>query len=229
MNTGGPCGADAESPKERVYQCLKEWIIYSELKPGTPLNERELAQRFGISRTPLREVLQRLSYQRLLVIRPRKGIFVAPIDFFTVRDIFEARLPLERSAASLAALRATPEQMERMEMLVRSMYAARAAGDLKKHIHLDQAYHETLAEAAHNVVLGEMLEDLHNICLRFWHLSHEAREERYGGIEELEQVTAAIKRGDSNTAAHVHGVHVLSFLTIFDASAASLLQRLSLA
>ena len=211
------------TPKERAYECLKEWIIYSELKPGTLLNERELAERFGISRTPLREILQRLSYQRLIVIRPRKGIFVAPIDFYTVRDIFEARLPLERSAAALAAERATPELVAELEALVAAMRRAQAAGDFQGHIRLDQVFHETLAKATGNDVLADMLEDLHNICLRFWRLSRKTGAERYGGIDELEQVCAAVTSGRASDAAQLLGVHVLSFLTVFDESSARLL------
>ncbi len=226
MNDGFIRKERPATPKEQAYERLKEWIIYSEFKPGTVLSERELAECLGISRTPLREILQRLQYQRLIVIRPRKGIFVAPIDFFTLRDIFETRLPLERSVAVLATQRINAGQMEALEGLVAAMREAQAAGDLKRQIRLDQSFHETLAEAAGNHVLAEMLEDLHNVCLRFWHLSREAQESHYGGIEELEQVTASMRRGDARESARLYAEHVLSFLDIFDSYTSNLLRRL---
>ena len=74
--------------KERIYRRLRDWIIYSELSPGAALNERELAEKLGISRTPLREVLQRLHYAGLVDWEPNKGIFVAPIDYLRIREIF---------------------------------------------------------------------------------------------------------------------------------------------
>lgn len=215
------------SPKEQAYQSLKEWIIYSELKPGDPLNERDLAESFGISRTPLREVLQRLCYQRLIVIRPRQGIYVAPIDFFMIRDIFEARLPLERSVAALAARRATPEHIARLDELVEQMRELEE-NDLSRLIRLDQVFHETLAEAAGNKVLTEMMEDLHNVCLRFWNLSGEARDRRYRGVEELAKLMDAVRAGDSAEAARLLATHILSFLSIYDESSAEMLSRLAL-
>lgn len=71
------------TPKEQAHERLKEWIIYSEFKPGTVLNERDRVP--GHQPYPLQEILQRLQYQRLIVIRPRKGIFVAPVDFLVHR------------------------------------------------------------------------------------------------------------------------------------------------
>lgn len=216
--------ASATTPKEHAYECLKNWIIYSEIKPGTPLRERELAERFGISRTPLREILQRLAYQRLIEIRPRQGIFVAPIDFLTIKSIFEARLPLERTTAALAAKRARDEEIEAMGAVVAEMRQAREAGDFKGIIRLDESFHIAMGKAARNEVMEEILEDLHNVCLRFWKVNERLNDE-YNVVEELELVMDALRRRDAAETADSIGAHVWSFLLLFDEDAARTLQQ----
>jgi GntR family transcriptional repressor for pyruvate dehydrogenase complex len=153
---------------------------------------------------------------------------VAPIDFFTIRDIFEARLPLERSIAALASQRATPQQVDELARLVDTMREYGEQDDISGLIRLDQRFHETLAGATGNRVMREIAEDLHNVCLRFWNLSSEARDHDYEGVEELAQVVAALRAADADLAARVMGVHVLAFLTIFDEASANMLQKLPL-
>jgi DNA-binding GntR family transcriptional regulator len=212
--------------KEDVYACLKDWIIYSELKPGEALNERELAERFGLSRTPLREVLQRLSYQRLIVIRPRQGIVVAPIDEGTVRSIFEVRIPLEKTALVLAGLRAGPEGLARLAAIVADLIQARDASDHDRVIRLDQQFHETIGELSGNQVLKEALEDLHNVCLRYWYLRKAELAGEYGVTDSLGGVLAALLANDPHRAASLYGAHILSFLAIFHPAAAAELEHL---
>ncbi len=214
------------TPKERAYERLKELIIYSELKPGAALPERELAERFGISRTPLREILQRLAYQRLIEIRPRQGIYVAPIDFLTIKTIFETRLPLERTAAALAAMRASDSEIDHLGALVEEMRQAREAGDLKTVIMLDGRYHVFLSKTARNQVMEDILEDLHNVCLRFWCVNAQ-KDAGYDVVDELERVTDALRKRDPALAANMIGEHVWSFLLLFDEESARTLQGLA--
>lgn len=214
-----------QSSKERAYECLKNWIIYSRLKPGEPLRERELAERFGISRTPLREILQRLAYQRLIDIRPRQGIFVAPIDLVTIKMIFETRLPLERTTAALAALRARDDELEQLDVIMDKLRQAEMDKDIERTIRLDEQFHVTMAKAARNEVMEEILEDLHNVCLRFWYV-HERLGADYNVVEELEQVMDALRQRDAGRAADMIGIHVWSFLLLFDKESAKVLQSL---
>jgi len=199
----GDRASQAKSQKEQVYECLKDWIIYTELKPGTPLNERELAERFGISRTPLREILQRLSYQRLIVIRPRKGIHVAPIDYLNIKAIFEVRAPIEGKAASLAARRAGTDDIESLQKIISLSWEAREIEDYKRLIRLDQIFHERLGDISKNPVLKKIIEDLHNVCLRFWYLSIESIHEDYQSVEDLDRIADAIRKRNHELAAQV--------------------------
>ena len=202
--------------KDEVYERLKNWIIFTQLKPGSPLNERKLAIDFGISRTPLREILQRLSYQHLLVIKPRSGIFVAPIDYFNLKSTFEVRAPVEAKAASLAARRASNNDIVALEKVINLSYKAQKKDDLKRLIQLDQIFHETLGDISKNPILRKIIEDLHNVCLRFWYLSIDSIPEDYQSVNDLERTVAAIRKGDQELAAKEIAQHVMRFSHLFE-------------
>ena len=205
-----------KNQKEQVYERLRNWIIYTELKPGTLLNERELASKFGISRTPLREILQRLSYQHLVIIKPRSGIFVAPIDYFNLKSTFDVRAPVEAKAASLAARRASEGDIESLQNIINLSYKAQETGNFKRLIQLDQIFHETLGDISKNPVLRKILEDLHNVCLRFWYLSIDLIPHDYQFAEDLDRIVAAIRKGDHELAAELNGKHVMRFANLFE-------------
>ncbi len=205
-----------KNQKEQIYECLKNSIIYTELKPGTLLNERELAIKFGISRTPLREILQRLNYQHLIKIKPRSGIFVAPIDYFNLKSTFEIRAPVEAKAASLAARRASAGDIESLEKIVNLSYEAQKADDIKRLIQLDQFFHEMLGDISKNPVLRRIIEDLHNVCLRFWYLSIDSINQVYQSVEDLDCIVAAIQKGDHELAAKLNARHVMKFFKLIE-------------
>src|ERR1051325_573898 len=95
---------------DRAYRELEEMIVTLQLSPGTVLSEQALAVRLKIGRTPIREALQRLSRDGLVVIMPRRGIMVSEINLRLQLRLLEVRRELERLMAALAAERATPEE-----------------------------------------------------------------------------------------------------------------------
>ncbi len=202
--------------KWRIYNCLKDWILYTEFMPGQQLNERNLANHFGISRTPMREVLQLLCYQGLLVIKPRQGVFVAPIEPERIRETFEVRLPLETTVARLAARRAQPEDVQKLYELAELSQEALRTCEYEQVIRLDAAFHDALAKAARNMVLRQTRESLHNICLRYWFLILDRYKPDIEDIDAHVRLTSAIERQDSDLAARIHGRHVESFVRLLD-------------
>lgn len=202
--------------KAFIYTCLRDWILYTTLKPEQKLNERDLAEQFGVSRTPLREVLQLLGIQGLLNIRPRQGVFVAPIETSHVRQVFEVRLPLEKTVARLAAARATKADIMELEELSELSKEALESGHCEKGIRLDAAFHDALAKASNNLVLRQAREGLHNICLRYWYLILDQYQP-----DEIDQVThihlvEAIRERNPGKAAEIHELHVSHFLELLD-------------
>ncbi len=202
--------------KAVIYTCLRDWILYTTLKPGQKLNERDLAEQFGVSRTPLREVLQMLSIQGLLNIRPRQGIFVASIENSHIRQVFEVRLPLEKTVARLAALRATNEEVRELETVAALSEEAQKAGSKEKCIRLDAAFHDVLSKTSDNQVLRQTRESLHNICLRYWYLIMDRYEPEATDMGDHVRLVEAIRERDSEKAAEIHGAHVSHFLQLLE-------------
>lgn len=111
-----------QGDKESVYESLRAEIISGRTAPGDPISERDLADHFGLSRTPIREVLHRLSMNGLIEIYPNRGAFVRRLDPRLISDIFEAREAIEPMACGLAAIRHPEPELgtviRRLEQLV---------------------------------------------------------------------------------------------------------------
>src|SRR5437762_14230164 len=111
--------SSSQSLTDCAYLDLEEMIVTLKLPPGTAVSESELSQRLRIGRTPIREALQRLARERLIVILPRRGILVSEINVKSQLRLLEVRRELERLIARSAARRATPAERERFEALAR--------------------------------------------------------------------------------------------------------------
>lgn len=203
---------EAQSRKERAFETLREWVIYTDLAPGAPLNERELSEKLGISRTPLREILMRLAYLRLVVLEPGRGAFVAPIDTGTIQSIFEVRIPLEKTIAALAASRANDDQIAELARLVAKKRAYDLADDYAALIRADQKFHQTLAACAANPLLSETLDSLHGLALRYWYVHRGVIGEDYRDTANLERIMYAVRDRDPQAAAAAMGDHLAGFL-----------------
>ena len=130
---------------DTVRLTLRRRIINNELPAGSRLLEVKLAEEFGVSRTTLRSALQELKNDGLVEIEPRRGAFVARMDFDHIQDICFARYVLEAGAA--AELRADGEMMERLEDALDEMAAAAQAGDLEAIVAADTRLHGMIVEA----------------------------------------------------------------------------------
>jgi DNA-binding GntR family transcriptional regulator len=106
------------SLRARTTEILRNEILSGRLSSGTILNERELAKKLGVSKTPVRESLSLLDHEGLIVTIPRKGYFVSPITVQDVHNFFGLRLILECAAAEMAASKLTDEQIAQLEGLV---------------------------------------------------------------------------------------------------------------
>ena len=158
-----------EKAADRAYARLREMIVRLELEPGCPLDDRTLTQKCGVGRTPLREAINRLAAEKLVVIAPRRGAFVAEIRDGDAWQLFEARLQTERLAARLAAERITAAQLRRLESLVSTLPRTPTFVDTRE---LDWEFHKVIAEATQNRYLLDVIERLYCLgtrlrCLRY--------------------------------------------------------------
>jgi DNA-binding GntR family transcriptional regulator len=154
---------------DRAYRELEEMIVTLQLAPGTVLSEQALAVRLKIGRTPIREALQRLSRDGLVVIMPRRGIMVSEINLRLQLRLLEVRRELERLMAALAAERATPEERREFSEVAEAMLAAAARSDDIAFMRLDQRFNMLVATAARNEFARRSMGLMNALSRRFWY------------------------------------------------------------
>lgn len=152
---------------QKIYEVLLGRLLYGEYEPGEILNEQTLADEFGISRTPLRKVLFRLEWEKLLRIVPRTGAIVSEIEFHKMRHVFQIRFELEELAGRLAAENANNNHLKRLKKLIQACKRlAKMPQSSKDLIDLDLKFREILYDAADNPILKEQSQYLYHLTLR---------------------------------------------------------------
>ncbi|WP_406127899.1 GntR family transcriptional regulator [Streptomyces sp. NBC_00989] len=144
--------------RERVLANLRQEIIAGRLGPGDRLVERELAERFGVSRVPVREAIRALVAEGFVHFETPRRTVVRPLTPNDVRELFELREALEVSAAGLAASRATPEDLAGVEELLDRAAAATEAGDAEVITDVNSRLHDSIVTMAGNTLLTAALE-----------------------------------------------------------------------
>ncbi|MEX3815397.1 GntR family transcriptional regulator [Paraburkholderia sp. BR13439] len=213
--------ADIQGAKEtgtaRVYVTLRNEILTMKLAPGTHLDEMGVAERFGVSRSPVREALVRLSAEGLVNILPNRGNVVAPMDFGRVPEFLDALDLLQRVTTRLAALHRTDEDIQTIRLAAKA-YEKAAASSIKKHNSLEMIeknyeFHMAVARAGRNVYFADiyrrLLEEgrrMLNLHFQFQTLANMSSEQMASDHTEM---VAAIEAGDADWAeatAHQHAV-----------------------
>lgn len=157
--------------KQQVYSTLKDRIIHGELKPGATINEREVVEEFGISRTPVREALNRLEVQGWIRTEPRRGTVVNEVSLEDIKQIFPIRIALETLALDLAFGKIDDNVIDHLEDNLRGMREAASDDDLSRVVDLDIDIHFTILEVSENDRLHKMALDLINFIRRYGDLS----------------------------------------------------------
>jgi DNA-binding GntR family transcriptional regulator len=207
--------ASATSQSGEAYRLIKEQIITLDLSPAAVIDEAKLMADLGLGRTPIREALQRLALENLVVILPRRGTIVADLNMSDLQKIFEIRVDLELLAVRLAAQRAIPTQIAAMEALFAGADELLRCGDNRELIRIDHEAHRLLAQAAHNEFLEETLERLYNHVLRLWYVSLHRVQHLREAIEEHREIITLVKAGDGESAAQVMRAHIAEFQAQF--------------
>lgn len=160
---------DQETLTDRAYRQLEELIVTLALPPETILSEQSLAAKLGIGRTPIREALQRLARDGLVVILPRRGILVSQINLRTQMRLLEVRRELERLMARGAAERATAEEITQFAAIASDMRRASDEADDMTFMRLDRSFNELVSQAARNEFASRAMGLMHGLSRRFWY------------------------------------------------------------
>lgn len=168
MNTALVSSNETGSLAEQAYRLLEEQLVTLKLAPGELIAEKDLMDKAGIGRTPVREAIQRLSAEGLLQVLPRKGLMVTPLRRSDLIRIIEARRVLERLMVVKAAERGSPDQRQALRIL--AMHLEAADNDLEVFFRLDRRLDELLEIACDNRFLVKALTAMHSQCRRLWYL-----------------------------------------------------------
>lgn len=199
---------------ERAYWALREDIVEWRLPPGTVLGEVEQAERLGVSRTPLREALGRLTAEGLAAPHSGRGVVVTAISLDTAAELFELRTALECQAASLAARRGDPAVFKRLQQEFASAAQLLRGDDPARHDYyalvgrLDRA----IDEAIDNAYLLQALKNLRVHLVRIRRLAKDNPERLLAAATEHANIAGAIAAGDGQLAAAATAVHLYQSL-----------------
>ena len=153
--------------RDVVFKTLRQAILKGELEPGERLMEIQLAERLGVSRTPIREAIRKLELEGLVLMIPRRGAEVAKISEKNLRDVLEVRRSLEELAIDLACQRIQEEELETLREAQKEFAAAVAAGDAMEIAQTDEKFHEIIYSGTGNQKLMQILSNLREQMYRY--------------------------------------------------------------
>lgn len=204
----------------QLVEQLRQLIFDGDLAPGSRLQEAELSQRFGVSRTPLREALKLLTAEGLITIEPNRGATVTELSVTELAETFPVMGVLEALAGELAASHADDDDLKALRTLHDAIVAGYRSKDLKSYFAANQAFHERLVEAAHNETLATHYHQLAGRVRRARYRANLSPARWAQSVDEHEQIIAALESRDGATLAAVLRAHIdHKFETVRDAIA----------
>ena len=157
---------------DEAYAQLEEMIVTMQLRPGSAVSEATLSERLGIGRTPIREALQRLAREHLVVVLPQRGNLVSEIDVKRQLRLLEVRREVERLIVRCAARRSTREERDEFAQLAASLRRAAAANDARAFVRDDKRFNDLCLSAARNEFAASAMSLMHGLSRRFWYLHY---------------------------------------------------------
>lgn len=153
--------------RDVVFNTLRQAILKGELTPGERLMEIQLAERLGVSRTPIREAIRKLELEGLVLMIPRKGAEVAKISEKSLRDVLEVRRSLEELAIELACQRMNEDELMQLEEAQKDFRKAVESKDVMKIAETDEHYHDVIYFGTGNSRLVQILNNLREQMYRY--------------------------------------------------------------
>ena len=194
--------------RDVVFNTLRQAILKGELKPGERLMEIALADKLGVSRTPIREALRKLEQEGLVVMIPRRGAQVADITEKDLNDVLEVRIALENMAIEKACKRMTEEQMRQMRHAEKEFERVLAEGNLVRIAEADVDFHEVIYQAADNARLYQVLSNLREQMYRYRVEYLKEEDTRNQLVQEHEELSKAIRERDVQKAQELSFRHL---------------------
>ncbi len=200
--------AVTETRSDMLRRQLADAIITGQLRPGARLDERELAARFGLSRTPVREALRQLAGIRLAELRPHRGVIVARPDVDHLAETFELMADLESLCTRYAAMRMSAAERRALEACHLSSGELVRRGDRERYATHNIEFHGLVYRGAHNRSLEETAQGVRRRLAPYRHGQFAVLGRLALSFAEHDRVVSAIVRGEAATAAAAMHAHV---------------------
>lgn len=198
----------ATSAWRLVYQELRYKIVAMQLKPGDPVIEKDIAAGYGLSRTPVREAIQRLADERLVEVFPQSGTFVGRIPYGELPEAMVIRKALESTSVRLAAEHATKSQMLALAMIIEQQREAAEIGDQAAFHKLDEAFHAKIAEISGYPGIWRQVQQVKVQVDRYRRLTLVQEGRMAAVIADHERILQGIGNGSANAAVAAMEAHL---------------------
>ncbi len=209
MNDSFQVNMDAFLPlRDVVFNNLRHAILIGELKPGERLMEIHLANKLGVSRTPIREAIRMLELEGLVIMTPRRGAEVAQITEKSMNDVLEVRQALDALCVELACKRITSEELEALRLACEAFEESVKTGDLRKIAEADVTLHDIIIQATGNPRLIQLVNNLSQQMYRyrFEYIKDSTQHETL--IKEHKIIYESLVAGNAETAEGAARTHI---------------------
>jgi DNA-binding GntR family transcriptional regulator len=197
-----------ENRTDSLRDALEDQILTGVLRPGDRLDEVSLAERFGVSRTPIREALFQLAATGLVEHRPRRGAFVANVGPRRLSEMFEVMAELESLCARLAARRATAQDIAAITAAHTACEAAAASGNSDAYYYANEEFHQRIRLIGGNEFLLDQVDALQKRLKAYRRIQLRARDRIRSSFDEHARIVTAIEAGDAEAAGDAMRCHV---------------------
>lgn len=196
--------------REVIFSTLREAIIMGELKPGERLMEVQLAEKMGVSRTPVREAIRKLELEGLVVMMPRRGAHVASLTDKDIMDVLEVRASLDGLATALATERISEDEIRELKHVQSQLVNYVEKGNLQGIIKKDIEFHDVIYKASKNDKLVQIANNLREQVYRFRVIYLKDFGSNEDVIKEHNEICSAILAKSSDEAREAAIKHIKS-------------------
>jgi DNA-binding GntR family transcriptional regulator len=194
--------------RDVVYNTLRNAILRGELKPGDRLMEMHLANKLGVSRTPIREAIRMLEQEGLAVTIPRKGAQVAKMTEKDLQDVLEIRDSLDELAVRMACQRMTKEQLGELRGAMETFRRAAVTRDVRSIVEADEAFHNVIYRMANNPKLEVIVNNLKEQMYRYRYEYIKGKDTYDKLVEEHECIVQGFERQDAGYVKEIMHQHL---------------------
>ena len=194
--------------KEGLYDQLKKQIFNEDIAPGTWLVEREISEKFNVSRTPVREVFRVLATDGLITLEPNKGYFVRKLSFEELIEIFHARESVEGMLTRLACAKADETFLEEIKDLRKQLEEIDIESDPAMGVDVGHILHNAIVNQAHNEILGEFYQKLNNLTLLTRNMTKMSVSIEKSSRNDHLKIADALLNKDEDKSEHAMRAHI---------------------